>query len=235
MPLQQIHYPVALEVHHDRGGAVAPLETEVVHAHHTHISALVVESAPDAVQEGVGTDEESQLSGKPRSGLAAQRECDPLQSLPLAIGAAREGLGHLIQALGEDPALAGRLVAEELAHPDPQAHRCATPGKVGQRTGVETMDPARSLAAHRTMSLRASQTTADGQRVSVEGEGVYVQSFGDGEAGEVPVRVGHEFPPGELGEIVWKSHAHHLEFGRSNVRPLWEMLYAKGADVILSG
>jgi hypothetical protein len=103
--------------------------------------------------------------------------------------------GHLIEALGEDPALAGRLVAEELPHSKSEAHRYARPRQVGQRTGVVAMDPARGLAAHRTASLRASYTTADGQQVSVKCEGIHVQSVGNREAAVVGVRVGHEASP----------------------------------------
>ncbi|WP_235401392.1 hypothetical protein [Rubrobacter aplysinae] len=57
--------------------------------------------------------------GQSSSCLAAQGEGYPLKSVPLAIGAAGADSGYIIQALGENPALAGRLVAEELPHLNP--------------------------------------------------------------------------------------------------------------------
>src|SRR5215203_319408 len=129
-----------------------------------------------------------------RARLAPQGEGDPLQGLPPAVGAAGTDAGHPAQPLGEDPALAGGFVAEELPYLQPQAHRGARPRQVGQRAGVVAMDPARGLVAHLTVSLRASYAAADGQQFSVEGEGVYVQSVGDGEAA-VRVNAGHGVPP----------------------------------------
>jgi len=55
----------------------------------------------------------------------------------------------------------------------------------------------------------------DGHRVSVKREHVDVQVFGDGEAAAVGVCAGHEVPPVEPEEIVWKSRPRHLKIGRA--------------------
>ena len=128
MSFEKIHYPVALEVHQDGARGVAFPKAEVVHAERAHFLGVGKKGTPDTVQERVGTDEQTELSGQPGSRLAAQGERDPLKRSPAAVGAAGEGMGHLFQALGEDPALAGGFVAEELPYPNPQAHRRAAPG-----------------------------------------------------------------------------------------------------------
>lgn len=144
----------------------------------------------------VGANEQPELAGEPRARLAAQGEGYPLQRLPLTIGAAGEGSGHLLQALGEDPPVAGGLIAEELPDPDPQAHRRAAPRQVGQRTNVTSMKPARRLIAQRTFGCGTLRRSMDAHRVPVEGDPVNVQLFGDGEAAAVWVCVGHG--PSEL-------------------------------------
>ncbi len=96
MPFEYVHYLVAFEVHHDRGGAVASAKTEVVHANNAHIPGVLMKSPSDTVQESVGAYEEADFAGKPRSRLATQGEGYPLQSLPLTVSAAGEGQGHLL-------------------------------------------------------------------------------------------------------------------------------------------
>jgi glycine/D-amino acid oxidase-like deaminating enzyme len=123
--------------------------------------------------------------------------------------------GDILEPLDEDLALAGGRVAEKLPHPYPKAHRHPSPRQVRKRPGVAAVDPARSLSAYRTAGLRAAQTTAYCQRVAVEGEGFHVQSVGDGVAVTVRIRVGHEFLRVRFGEILWRSHTFHLEFGRA--------------------
>src|SRR5215203_1805759 len=123
---KKIHYPVTLEVNQD-GAGMRCAQTKVVYTQHTHVLSLATKSLSDAVQESVRADEQSQLAGQPCSRLATKGESDPLQRLPLAVGGAGVDAGHLIQALGEDPTLAGGNVAEELAHSNPKAHWRAAP------------------------------------------------------------------------------------------------------------
>src|SRR5215212_10529512 len=99
------------------------------------------------------------------------------------------------QALGEDLALAGGLVAEELAHSNPEAHRRAAPRQVGQSAHVATVDPQRELPAQRALGREIGRGGVDRQQVCGEREFIDVQLFGDGEAAAVRIRVGHEFPP----------------------------------------
>jgi len=127
VPFEEIHYPVALEVHEDGARGVAFSETEVIHAQHPHVLGFGTMGTPDTIQESVGAHEQTQFVGEPGSRFASESESDPLQGLPLTVGATGVDAGHLIQALGEDPALAGGLVAEELAHSNPKAHRCTAP------------------------------------------------------------------------------------------------------------
>jgi hypothetical protein len=64
VPLEEVHHPMALEVHQDGARGVAPPEAEVVHAHHAHfLLGVTAESPPDAVKEGVGADEQAELAG----------------------------------------------------------------------------------------------------------------------------------------------------------------------------
>jgi hypothetical protein len=107
--------------------ALPLLKPKSFHAHHAHVLAFGKGGFSDAVQEGVGADEQAQLAGEPRAGLAAQGEGYPLQGLLPAVGAPGIDAGDVLQALGEDLALASRFVAEELADSHPQAHRHPAP------------------------------------------------------------------------------------------------------------
>jgi hypothetical protein len=75
---------------------------------------------------------QAQLACEPRACFTVQSKSDPLQRLPLAIGATSVDAGYIVQTLCENPALAGGKVAEELAHSNSKAHRRATLGQVGQ-------------------------------------------------------------------------------------------------------
>jgi hypothetical protein len=160
---KKIHYPVTLEVHQDSAG-MRCAQTKVVYTQHTHdVLGIGTKSLSDAVQEGVRADEQSHLASQPRSRLAAQSESDPLQSLPLAVGGAGVDAGYLIQALGEDPTLAGGLVAEELPHSNPEAYRHPAPRQVGQSAGVAPVDPTRRLPAERALGREIGRGGVDGQ------------------------------------------------------------------------
>ena len=205
VPLEQVHGPMALEVHQDGSGGVPPPEAEVVHAHDAYPFGVGTEDAADAAPEGVEADEQAQLAGQSRSGLAAQSQCDPLQGLPPTVGAAGADAGRLIQPLGEDLALAGGLVAEELPHPHPQARRYPAPREVGQGAGVVAVDPARGPLAKRTLGCGALSRSVDGHEIPVKGGRVHVQLVGDGEAATVRVRIEHGFPPNRWRDFIGRD------------------------------
>jgi hypothetical protein len=144
---EKINYLVTLEVHQDGAGGVVPTQAEVLYTQHAHILGIGTKSPSYTLQEGIRAYDEAQLACEPRARFTAQGKSDPLQRLPLAVGAGSVGAGHILQTLREDPALAGGNVAEELAHSNPKAHRRAAPGQVGQGAGVASVDPARRLLA----------------------------------------------------------------------------------------
>src|SRR5215203_6709317 len=198
---EKIHYLVTLEVHQDGAGGVVSTQAEVVYTQHAHILLIGTESLSDTVQEGIRAYEQAQLACEPRPCLTAQSKSDPLQRLPLAVGGASVDAGHILQTLCENPALAGGNVAEELAHANSKAHRCAAPGQVGQSAGVESVYPARKLFAQRALGSGIGRGSVDGHQASGEREPVNVQSFGNGEVGIIGSGVGHEIPPGK----VWRD------------------------------
>src|SRR5215208_5637525 len=139
MLCEKIHYLVTLEVYQDGAGGIVSTQSEVVYTQHAHVLGLGTESLSDTVQEGIRAYDEAQLVCEPCACFTAQSKSDPLQRLPLAVGGASVDAGHILKTLREDPALAGGLVAEELAHSNSKAHRRAAPGQVGQSAGVASV------------------------------------------------------------------------------------------------
>lgn len=110
---------------------------------------------------------------------------------PPAVGAASIDGGYIVKTLGEDPALAGGLVAEGFTHPNPHAHRRTRPRQVGQGASVVAVDPARRPPAQRAPGRGLLRRSMDGQQISVERELLDTQLFGDGKGGAVRGCVGH--------------------------------------------
>ena len=133
---EKIKYLVRLEVHQDGAGGVVPTQAEVVYTQHAHILVIGTESLSDTVQEGIEADVQAQLACEPRACFTAQSKSDPLQRLPLAIGATSVDAGDIVQTLCENPALAGGKGAEELAHSNSKAHRRVAPGQRSAKVRV---------------------------------------------------------------------------------------------------
>jgi hypothetical protein len=110
------------------------------------------------------------LACEPRACFTAQSKSDPLQRLPLAIGATSVDAGHILKTLYENPALVGGEVAEVLAHSNSKAPLRATPGQVGQSASVASLDPAPKLFAQRALSREIGRRGVDAHQPSGERE-----------------------------------------------------------------
>src|SRR5215216_707665 len=108
---------MAFEIYEDRAVCAALLEGEIVHPEHPDLPDLRQGRALDPLQQGVATDDKTQLQGQPGARSATEFEGDREQSLLQPIGLAGAS-GNLPQTLAEDSPLARGVVAEEAADTD---------------------------------------------------------------------------------------------------------------------
>jgi hypothetical protein len=80
---------------------------------------------------------------EPGSCLPAESHADGLQRGDQPLGLAGVCSAEFWHTLGEDPAPAARIPADEFAHRELEADRARAPGKVGQVELIATMDRGR--------------------------------------------------------------------------------------------
>src|SRR5262249_34231881 len=154
---QQVDGTSLLQLDEDRAVAVPFAEGEVVDAQHLGSGSDERTLPAQLLEERVRTDGQSQTSCHIGARFLTEGMAAELEGLRQADGPPGVALHEARQALGEDAAGAGALVAEELAAPNPQANLDAVPGQVGHGLGVATMNSLRRAAA-----VRAGHLGADG-------------------------------------------------------------------------
>ena len=102
-------------------------------------------------QEGVATDGEAQATAQSCPGRARQRHGDVHQPVREPLRPPRPGGDERGQPLGKDAAGAAAIGAEELPHLQVEHDAPWSPGEIGHRADIATMDPPRRKPADRTM------------------------------------------------------------------------------------
>jgi hypothetical protein len=138
---QEIDDGAALEVDQDRSVAAALAPRPVVDPEHARHWWLGAGRRPGEPQERVGAGRHGEACREPRPSLAAQSEGELALDVGEALATLGGTMGDAGQPLGEGPSRAGRLSTEEPSSPDPDGHRTALPGQVGQAPFVPAVDP----------------------------------------------------------------------------------------------
>ena len=129
---QQRHRPPPLQVDQHGAVAVALAQRPVVDPEDRGRDLGRRGRRPDQPQQRVARGRHEQLAGQAGAGGPAQREADRRLPAGEARRLARPGRGDARQALGEDAALAARVVAEQAARPQPEQRPRARP-RAGRR------------------------------------------------------------------------------------------------------
>jgi hypothetical protein len=217
---QEVDGAMPFEVDQDRPVGQSSMDRPVVDAEHGRRGPLDLRRLSEQPQQRVGADPVPEFGRKPRSGLAPERRGEVEERRPLALGAPRRRPGGPGEPFAEDPARAGRVVAEELPdlHPELDGGHC--PRQVGERAGGAAMNPLRGFAADGAAHDGGLGEDAERQAVVADQERLGVERRRDqpGDRGD------HGAPPPaeQPGSgIVTQARRHreplHLKCGRAGV------------------
>jgi hypothetical protein len=150
--IEQIDGFMRLEVHQQ--GSVSPLfapQSNVVHAQNAWATSNIgVSDRVQDPQECVRANRHTGLARETSASFSSGVQCERGEQFGCVVSPTRVPCQHTVEALGEDPAGAGRGVAEPAPAMDAHPHYLAAPGQIKRMTLVPAMLPPTQLATSRT-------------------------------------------------------------------------------------
>ena len=179
---QQGQGPPLFEIQQEGAVGVTLPQRELVHAEDVRGADRRAGGTTDHAQEGVAADGEAERPAQSDPSRPPEGQADSEEAGHQPQRAPGPRCGNARQALGEDAARAHGIAAEQLADAQLPGDAVATPGEIGECSGVRAMDIPGGDIAPRAVGcgLGGSDQESDPGACVVEVPGVQVERCGCG-------------------------------------------------------